>query len=222
MVLNRFGRRITITKLCIDGIWRIFQHRLPICIYSGHTFLSPEKFERCVPSDMLMNRTSLYPTLSIDIMSIHMLLSSSNSLYLCLPPPVRTVHFGIEALCCHVAVKTMLSGVYEMLFVGWLPHQPSHAFDDISTPVYDRAMVIVNPSHMFESVLFPLHENLIIWHTRHKLLDVIPRLDVWEMQTSVLFLQHIVIVCLHALVLNLTLDIFVLFTRREWVVGIVL
>ena len=39
-----------------------------------------------------------------------------------------------------------------MFGVGWLPHQPSHAFDDVSTPVLDRLLVIVIPSHMLESV----------------------------------------------------------------------
>jgi hypothetical protein len=39
-----------------------------------------------------------------------------------------------------------------MLGVGWLPHQPSHAFDDVSTPVFDRALVIVIPFHILKSV----------------------------------------------------------------------
>jgi hypothetical protein len=45
-----------------------------------------------------------------------------------------------------------LRGENEMLGVGWLPHQPSHAFDDVSTPVFDRALVIVIPSHILESM----------------------------------------------------------------------
>jgi hypothetical protein len=61
-----------------------------------------------------------------------------------------------------------------MLGVGWLPHQPSHAFDDVSTAVFDRALVIVIPSHILKSVLFPLPETLIIWHASHELLDAIP------------------------------------------------
>jgi len=36
--------------------------------------------------------------------------------------------------------------------VPWLPHQPCHGFDDVSTPVFDRALVIVIPSHILESV----------------------------------------------------------------------
>jgi hypothetical protein len=39
-----------------------------------------------------------------------------------------------------------------MIAVRWLPHQPSHAFDNLSTPVFDRALVIVIPSHILESV----------------------------------------------------------------------
>jgi len=62
------------------------------------------------------------------------------------------VHFGIEAFRGRIAVKAMLRGENEMLGVDWLPHQPSHAFDDISTPVFDRALVIVIPSHILESV----------------------------------------------------------------------
>ena len=42
------------------------------------------------------------------------------------------------------------------------------------------------------------------------------------MQSSVLFLQHVFMIRLHALLLDPTLDIFVLFTDRKWVVGIVL
>ena len=74
------------------------------------------------------------------------------SAFLCLPPPVRHVHFGIEAFRRRISVKAMLSGVNEMLGVGWLPHQPSDAFDDVSTPVFDRVLVIVIPSHILESV----------------------------------------------------------------------
>jgi hypothetical protein len=39
-----------------------------------------------------------------------------------------------------------------MLGAGWLPHHPSHAFDDVSTPVFDRPLVIVIPSHILETV----------------------------------------------------------------------
>jgi hypothetical protein len=51
-----------------------------------------------------------------------------------------------------IAVKETLWGVNEMFHVGWLPHQPSHTFDDVSTPVFDRALAIVIPSHILESV----------------------------------------------------------------------
>jgi hypothetical protein len=39
-----------------------------------------------------------------------------------------------------------------MLHIGWLPHQPSYAFDDVRTPVFDRALVIVIASHILESI----------------------------------------------------------------------
>jgi hypothetical protein len=39
-----------------------------------------------------------------------------------------------------------------MLGAGWLPHQPSHAFDDVSMPEFDMALVMVIPSHILESV----------------------------------------------------------------------
>jgi hypothetical protein len=39
-----------------------------------------------------------------------------------------------------------------MLGVGWLLHQPSHAFDDVSTPVFDWPLVIVIPSDILEAV----------------------------------------------------------------------
>ena len=101
-----------------------------------------------------------------------------------------------------------------MLGVRWLPHQPSHDYDDVSTPVFDRALVIVIQSHILESVWFPLPESQIIWHASHELPDAIPVFEDWETQSGAFFLQHIVIVCLHALRLDHTLDIFLLFTRR--------
>jgi hypothetical protein len=155
-------------------------------------------------------------------MSISTLLSSRISPYLCLPPPFRSVDFGIEVFRWRIAVKATLRGVNELLRVGWLPHQPSHAFDNVWTPVFDRPWVIVIPSHMFESVYFALPESLIIWHGSHELLVAIPIFEAWETQSGVFFLQHVVIVHLHALLLHPTLDIFVLFTRRKRVVGIFL
>jgi hypothetical protein len=109
-----------------------------------------------------------------------------------------------------------------MLGIGWLPHQPSHAGDDVSTPVFDRPLVIVIPSHILEGVEFPLPERLIIRHASHELLDARPVIEGWEMQNGVFFLQHVVIVRLHTHLLDPTLDLFVLCTRRKRVLGIVL
>jgi hypothetical protein len=39
-----------------------------------------------------------------------------------------------------------------ILRIGWLPHQPSHALNDVPTLVVDRPLVIVIPSHILESV----------------------------------------------------------------------
>jgi hypothetical protein len=85
-------------------------------------------------------------------MSISMLLSSTISPYLSLPPPFHNVHFGIEAFRGRIAVIATLRGENEMLGRGWMPHQTSHDFDDISTPVFDRALVIVIPSHILKSM----------------------------------------------------------------------
>jgi len=62
------------------------------------------------------------------------------------------VHFGIEVFRGRIAIEETLRGVNQMLGVRWLPHQPSHAFDDVSTPVFDRALVIVITYHILESV----------------------------------------------------------------------
>jgi hypothetical protein len=62
------------------------------------------------------------------------------------------VHCGIEAFWWHIAVKATLRVVNTMLGVRFVPRQPSHAFDDVSTPVFDRELVIVIPSHILESV----------------------------------------------------------------------
>ena len=81
-----------------------------------------------------------------------MLLSSGISAYLCLLPPIRSVHFDTKVFQGSIAVNAKLRGENEMFNVGWLPDQPSHGFDDGLTPVFDRALVIVIPSHILESV----------------------------------------------------------------------
>ena len=205
--------------MCTEGIWQIFEDRLPIAMYTGYSLMSPAKFESCVPSDMKINETSVSLSLSVALTSISTVLSSSISAYLCLSPPGRSVHFSIVAFWWRITVNVILRGVNEMLSVGCLPHQPSHAFDDVSTAVLDRPLVIVTPSHILEGVKFSLPKNLIIRHASHELLDSIPVFEAWETQSGVLFLQHIVIVCLHTLLLDPTLDKFVLFARHKRVVG---
>jgi hypothetical protein len=101
---------------------------------------------------MKIKGTSVSPSLSIALTSISTLLSLSISAYLCLPQPVHSVHFSIEAFWWRITVKATLRGVTEMLGLGWLPHQPFHALDDVSTPVFDRLWVIVIPSHILEVV----------------------------------------------------------------------
>jgi hypothetical protein len=49
-------------------------------------------------------------------------------------------------------VKATLRGVNEMLGVGWLPHQPFHAVHNVSTPVFDRPLLIVISSRILEGV----------------------------------------------------------------------
>jgi hypothetical protein len=62
------------------------------------------------------------------------------------------VHFGIEAFWEAIAVKAPLRGENDILGIGWLPHQPSHGFPDVSTPAFDQTLLIVTPSHILESV----------------------------------------------------------------------
>ena len=59
-------------------------------------------------------------------------------------------------------------------------------------------------------------------YVSHEEVDAIPVFEAGEMQSGVCTVQHVVIVCLHALLLDPTLDIFVLFTQRTMVVGFVL
>jgi len=101
---------------------------------------------------MKIKGTDLSPTLSVDLTLISTILSLSISPYLCLPPPVSSVHFGIEVFRWLIAVKATLRHETEMAGIGWLPHQPSYPFDDVLTPVFDRALVIAIPSHILESV----------------------------------------------------------------------
>jgi len=146
------GRRVTITTVCVEGIWRIFEDTLPYVIYTGHCSMSSAKFEGCVSSDMEMIGTCVSPSLSGALISISTLLSSSVSAYMCLPPPVRSVHFSIERIWWRIAVEGQLRGVHQMLGVGWLPHHLCIVFDDVSTPVFHRALVIVIRYHILESL----------------------------------------------------------------------
>jgi hypothetical protein len=58
----------------------------------------------------------------------------------------------MEVFRGRIAVTATLSGEEEMLGVRWLPNPSSDTFDDVSTPVFDRVLVIVIPSHILESV----------------------------------------------------------------------
>ena len=68
------------------------------------------------------------------------------------PPPVRCVQCGRAEFRWRITVKATLMGLNEMLRVGWMPHQPCHAFDDVSTPVFDNTLAIDFPSHILRSV----------------------------------------------------------------------
>jgi hypothetical protein len=101
---------------------------------------------------MKINGTSVTPTLSVEETSISTLLSLIISPHLCPPQAVRSMHFGIEAFQGCIAVTATLRDENVMLGVGWLLCQPSDAFDHVSSPLFDRALVIVNPSHILKSV----------------------------------------------------------------------
>jgi hypothetical protein len=131
------------------------------------------------------------------------------------------VYFVIEACWGSIAVTTIQRDEIQILGISRLPHQPSHLIDVVSTPIFDTSLVIVIQYHILESVYFLLAKSQIIRHARHGLLDNIPVFAGFGMQRRVFFLQHIVIVRLHALLLYLTLYIFVLFPCRKWVVMIV-
>jgi len=62
----------------------------------------------------------------------------------------------------------------------------------------------------------------MVWHVSHKLMHTISIFEAWEMPSGVFFLQHAVIVHLDNLLLDPSLDIFVLFMHRKLAVGIVL
>ena len=149
-------------------------------------------------------------------------LSSSISPYLCLPPPICSVNVCIQVIRMLITVNATLRGKHEIVGVRWLPHQPSQAFHDLLTPLFDRPLVIVISSHILRSVLFPLPKSLIIRQANHQLLDSIPIFESSETENGVWFHQQNIIVRLHALFLDSTLDIFVLFARCNMAVGIVL
>ena len=150
--LTGIGRRTTFTMLCVESIWQIFNDRWAIVICTGQSFLSPAIFERWVPWDLNIKGTSESPTLSVDLKWISTLFSSSILPYLSLPHPVLSVYSVKEVFRRRMAVKAPLSGNNGILGVGWLPHEPSDTFDSVLTPVFDRVLVIVIPSHVLESV----------------------------------------------------------------------
>jgi len=59
--------------LWVEGIWRIFEDRSPIVIYTDYSFLSPAKFKRSVLSDMQIKGMSVSPALGVDLTSIRTL-----------------------------------------------------------------------------------------------------------------------------------------------------
>jgi len=142
-----------ISMVFIEGLCRIFDtDTLPIVIYAGHSVLWPAEFDRCVPSDMQTKGTSVSLSLSIALTSISTLRSSSIPACLFLPPPVHSVNFTVEAFHVRIAVEAMLTGVKEMFGVGWPRHQPSPAFYDVSTPGFDRTLMVLFLWHILESV----------------------------------------------------------------------
>jgi len=124
-------RRVTIVKVCVEGIWQIFEDRLVIVIYTGHSIFWQGKLKRCVLSNMIIMATSVSPSLSIFLTSISTLLSSGISADLCLTPPAPSVLFSIEVFWLCITVKATLSGQNEMIGVSPLLDVPSHATDNV-------------------------------------------------------------------------------------------
>jgi len=122
------SQRGTIETHCVEGNWRIFKDWLPIVIYTGHYFLSPAKLESCVPLDLQIKGTSVSPALRVDWTSMHMLLSTNTSSYLCLQTAVRSRHFGIEAFWWYIAVGVVLRGLNVILGTRWRPHEPLYSW----------------------------------------------------------------------------------------------
>jgi hypothetical protein len=116
----------------------------------------------------------------------------------------------------------MVRGLNEILSAGLRLHQPSHASEDVSTLVVEWLLLIDIPFHILGSVLFPFCMMLNISQASHEFLDANPISEAWETESGVFFLQHVVIVPLHAILQNSAMDIFVLFTSYTQVVQIVL
>jgi hypothetical protein len=60
--------------------------------------------------------------------------------------------FGYRGVSGRIAVIATLPGENEILGVGWLLHQPSPAFDVVSTAESDRELVIVIAFHILKSM----------------------------------------------------------------------
>jgi hypothetical protein len=62
------------------------------------------------------------------------------------------VPFCIELFQFRIVGTARLRGINTMLGVRLLSCQPSDAFDDVWTPVFDRVLVIIIPFHILDSV----------------------------------------------------------------------
>jgi len=122
------GRRVTILTCCVGCIWRSFEHTFPIVIYTRTMLLLPAKFKRCVSSDTHVKGSCVSPTLSVDQMWISTVLSWNISPYLCLPPRVWNVHFGVEAFQCYITdevtnslIRLTMPGLQYLIGRRYLP-----------------------------------------------------------------------------------------------------
>jgi len=137
--------------------------------------MSLANFERCILSDLKIQGTSEFPNCRIDLTWFSMSSCSGISLYQCLPPPVHRVHCGIKAFWWQMTGKPSLKGVIMMLGIHLQPQYPSPVLDNVSTPLFDRAFVIVLTVHFLVSlhltINIPFRRNCLpgvdALHQRH-------------------------------------------------------
>jgi len=115
---------------------------LPIVMYTGQAFLSPERFVRCVASENSMISNAVPPTGISDDRSVSTTLRTVESSYLYFTPPLACVHFIVLPIPSDVFPDGRVDNT---AIITGLTEQPLPNVTDISAIKQDRFRVLLVP-----------------------------------------------------------------------------